>query len=254
MWVAGLTAADDPAEASRALAAVMEVYGTQKEVVGQVADFPGAIGMGNKRLCRSCEKPETAKHTIVCDKCQHSYHLSCVHLKPKRAVDIENEHWQCESCGPEVGWQYWPLGRVTPQHDQKLADSKQDESTPHVNSIEHPAVLSPDTDAAVEDVSTRAQPVTTPATLQADDYGRHRVSGNLWLRTIDQEVVVSFSKENVLSGRRGPGRPKKDPNAVQEKKVLTRNKLLQEKTPTNAIVDSGVRDSVHSEEQPAMLG
>jgi len=76
LGVAGLTDADDQAEAARALAAVMEVYGNQKEVVGLAAAFPGAIGMGNKNPCPICEKPETAKHTIVCDKCQRSYHLN----------------------------------------------------------------------------------------------------------------------------------------------------------------------------------
>lgn len=248
-WVAGLTDADDQAEASRALAAVMEVYGNQKEVVGLAADFPGAIGMGNKNPCRICEKPETAKHTIVCDKCQHSYHLSCVNLKPKRALDIENEHWQCESCGPAVGWQYWPLGRITPQHDRKQADPKRDESTSHVTkTIEHRPVLLPGTDAAVEDGSTKTHLVTAPTTRKGDDYGRPRITGSLWLRTRDQEVVVSLPGANVISARRGPGRPKKE-----EKVVVGKKKSLREKAITNTTVDLGVRDSVPSGEQPAMI-
>lgn len=245
--IAGLTDADDPAEASRALAAVMEVYGNQKEVVGQAADFPGTIGVGR---CHVCEKPETPKHTIVCDRCQRGYHLSCVNLKPKRATDIENEHWQCESCGPELGWEYWPLGKVTPKHDRKQADSKRVESISHIsNAVEHRPGPPPVIDVTAEDGGTGTPPVTTSTPRKEDDNGKARASGNLWQRTREQEVVVSLPGGTALPVKRGPGRPRKDPNAVIEKKPPKIEKLLRDRT----VVDLAVRDNVPRGEQPAMI-
>ncbi|KAG0577270.1 hypothetical protein KC19_5G143600 [Ceratodon purpureus] len=223
----GLTDDDDKAKAFDALAAVMALYGTPKEVVGRVADFPGEIGVGSKQLCRVCKKPETAKNTIVCDKCQSCFHLACVKLKAKQAVEIENEHWQCDFCGPEVGSPHWPLGRITPQHDRKLADPKVVEPVPHVNAVERRVVTVPETDAAVTSKGgdhgglSNLQNVSTPS-------------------TIDQEVG-SFPKESIMSVKRGRGRPKRDSSAFKEK------------TTTNAAVDLAAPDRVISEEQPPLI-
>ena len=218
LWVVGLTDKDDKAKAFDALADVMDVYGIPKQVVGLAAEFPGEIGVGTKKLCGVCKKPETAKHTIICDKCQCGYHLSCVKLKPKQAIDTENEDWHCGFCGPDVGSPSWPLGRITSQHDRKLADPKWEE--PKI--IENSVVTLPDT-----------------ATSKGGDQEGPGMLDNLNIPRKNYRKVLSFSKRNITSVKRGRGRPKKDSSALKEKII------------TNTMVDLGVRDRVLSEEQPA---
>ncbi|XP_073390005.1 methyl-CpG-binding domain-containing protein 9 isoform X3 [Physcomitrium patens] len=237
---AGLTDADDQAEAFAALAAVMEVHGIPKVVVGLAADFPGDTGMYSNYQCSICKKPETAKYTIVCDKCQQSYHLICVELNPNQAMEKENEHWRCDSCGPELEGQYWGLGRITAQHDRKEADSKWDVSTSHADALERLVVILPAIDAAVEDDGNGIQLQTSPATRT--DYG-HGGAGNLSFksaRTKNEDVARLACKENVMPVKRGRGRPRKD------------SKVLKEQIITNATKDMGIQDSGLIELQPAL--
>lgn len=81
-------------------------------------------------------------------------------LKPKQAVEKENEHWQCEFCGPELKRHGWTLGRITSQWARNQADSKRDGSESH---LQYGVVSSPDTDVAVEDYDNGAHMLITPA-------------------------------------------------------------------------------------------
>lgn len=102
-----------------ALEAVMAVHGRSKYATGQVAKFPGVIGPESGRLCQCCNTPETPKSTIFCDKCERGFHVECVKLWPKTALEIDV--WHCNPCGLQPG-HYWPLGRVLISYKDAVAE------------------------------------------------------------------------------------------------------------------------------------
>lgn len=235
--MAGLTAADDRAEAGAALAAVMEVHGVPKVVLGSAAVFPGEAGVDSVEQCRVCKKPETANNTIVCDVCRQSYHLSCVMLKPKQAVEKANEHWQCEFCGPEHKRQCWTLGKLASQSDRTYADSKVYGSESH---LEHGVVSSSDTDVAVESNGNGTCVLRIPAKKTESDSVK---GGDVHLSRVttkDMEPATALSKENLMPVKRGRGRPRKE------------SKVLKDQILSNVAVDLGTRDNGCSDQQPTL--
>ena len=97
----------------------MAIHGRKKEVTGYAALFPGVTGPESGRLCQFCNRPETLKSTIFCDKCERGYHVDCVKnwSKPAHELDV----WHCGPCGLQPG-HYWPLGRVLISYDNAVAE------------------------------------------------------------------------------------------------------------------------------------
>lgn len=208
----------DQEEKAAALAAVMEVHGTRSKGLEIVADFPGEAGVGIKKQCPSCKRFETHKSTIICDKCQLSYHLSCVKVKPKQALDPQHEQWQCPSCGLETGYDYWPLGRVTPRHDRKSADPRRilhgADTTVATIAV---AVTVMDADGVMDGVG-----VDLATNASKEESGKHQVADSKDrkaefkdVKESQRDLIVSgSSKEPTVSAncgsevRRRRGRPK----------------------------------------------
>ncbi|XP_058114916.1 methyl-CpG-binding domain-containing protein 9 isoform X2 [Magnolia sinica] len=78
---------------------------------GPPADFPGEPGVGLAVPCGLCGRPESRCATLVCDGCERGFHLSCIRLRPRQVVGVED--WVCGDCvkgGAQS--QRWPLGAV----------------------------------------------------------------------------------------------------------------------------------------------
>lgn len=97
----------------------MAFHGRMKEATGHAALFPGATGPESGRLCQCCNRPESLKSTIFCDKCERGFHVECVKHWPKPAQELDV--WHCGPCGLQPG-HYWPLGRVLISYDDAVAE------------------------------------------------------------------------------------------------------------------------------------
>ncbi|KAG0606831.1 hypothetical protein M758_9G171400 [Ceratodon purpureus] len=102
-----------------ALESVVAIHGKRKEVSGHAALFPGVTGPESGRLCHCCNRPETLKSTIFCDKCERGFHVDCVKHWPTPAHELDV--WHCGPCGLQPG-HYWPLGRVLISYDNAVAE------------------------------------------------------------------------------------------------------------------------------------
>lgn len=102
-----------------ALAAVMAIHGRRAEATGHAALFPGVTGPESGRLCQCCNRPESLKSTIFCDKCERGFHVECVKHWPNLPQELDV--WHCGPCGLQPG-HYWPLGRVLISYDDAVAE------------------------------------------------------------------------------------------------------------------------------------
>lgn len=97
----------------------MAIHGRRKEVTGHAALFPGVTGPESGRFCHCCNRPESLKSTIFCDKCERGFHVDCVKHWPKPAHELDV--WHCGPCGLQPG-HYWPLGKVLISYDNAVAE------------------------------------------------------------------------------------------------------------------------------------
>lgn len=188
----------------------MEVHRIPKVASEPLADYPGETGVGSKKQCELCKKSETPKTTIICDKCERSYHLSCLKLKPKQALDRENEHWQCDSCGKEINGDFWPLGRLTSKHDRSKADARRLDTKSNGNPVRIDMISPPAGELSV----VKADPATD---IIKEVYPGPKVSAWPAEREKDEQFMV-YEKEGAGMEDHGKsvkkrGRPRKEGNA-----------------------------------------
>ncbi|CAN6448676.1 unnamed protein product [Victoria cruziana] len=85
---------------------------------GAPAEHPGETGVGVVLACGSCGRPETRGSTLVCDGCERGFHLSCLRIRHRRAVELED--WLCGECEEAgEGTLRWGLGAVSASGERR---------------------------------------------------------------------------------------------------------------------------------------
>ncbi|XP_031480656.1 methyl-CpG-binding domain-containing protein 9 isoform X1 [Nymphaea colorata] len=85
---------------------------------GAPAEHPGETGVGEVLACGLCGRPETRGSTLVCDGCERGFHLSCLRMRHRRAVELED--WLCGECEEAGdGILRWGLGAVSASGERR---------------------------------------------------------------------------------------------------------------------------------------